>query len=122
MPKIDVSNGELLDKYSILEIKLEMLGQNTQAVNIETELNLLKPVALTLIETEGIVRSYVDLKKVNQLIWDSMERLFKIPESDVATYASEAHLATSLNIERAKIKRKIDMELNSLIKEAKSYF
>lgn len=99
-----------------------MLGQNTQAVNIETELNLLKPVALTLIETEGIVRSYVDLKKVNQLIWDSMERLFKIPESDVATYASEAHLATSLNIERAKIKRKIDMELNSLIKEAKSYF
>jgi hypothetical protein len=122
MPKIDVSSGELLDKFSILEIKLEMMSQSTQLSNIKTEINLIKAIALPLLETDSIRNSYGLLKQVNQRIWDSMERLFSIRESEVNQYASEARLATNLNIERANIKRTIDLELNSAIKEAKSYF
>lgn len=122
MPKIDVSNGELLDKYSILEIKLEMMSQNSQIDNIKNEIALLKPTALALLELEPIRANYETLKQVNRRIWDSMERLFGIRESEIERYASEAHLATTLNIERAKLKRAIDLELNSNIKEAKSYF
>ncbi len=122
MPKIDVSSGELLDKFSILEIKLEMMSQSTQISNIKTEIDLIKAIALPLLETDSIRNSYGLLKQVNQRIWDSMERLFSIRESEVNQYASEARLATNLNIERANIKRTIDLELNSAIKEAKSYF
>jgi hypothetical protein len=122
MPKIDVSSGELLDKFSILEIKQEMMSQSSQISNIKTEIDLLKTIALPLLETDSIRNSYGLLKQVNQRIWDSMERLFSISESEVNQYASEARLATNLNIERANIKRIIDLELNSAIKEAKSYF
>jgi hypothetical protein len=122
MPKIDVSNGELLDKYSILEIKLEMMSQNSQISNIKTEIELLKPTTSPLLELESIRIYYGTLKQVNRRIWDSMERLFGIKESEISRYASEAYLATTLNIERANLKRAIDLELNSNIKEAKSYF
>ncbi len=122
MPKIDVSNGELLDKYSILEIKLAMMSQNSQIDNIRTEIDLLKPIVIPLLELESIQINYLNLKQINRQIWDSMERLFEINESEIIEYASEAHLATTLNIERANLKRKIDLELNSEIKEAKSYF
>jgi hypothetical protein len=122
MPKIDVSNGELLDKYSILEIKLEMMSQNSQINNIKTEIELLKPTTSPLLELESIRIYYGTLKQVNRRIWDSMERLFGIKESEISRYASEAYLATTLNIERANLKRAIDLELNSNIKEVKSYF
>jgi hypothetical protein len=122
VPKIDVSNGELLDKYSILEIKLAMMSQNSQIDNIRTEIDLLKPIVIPLLELESIQINYLNLKQINRQIWDSMERLFEINESEIIEYASEAHLATTLNIERANLKRKIDLELNSEIKEAKSYF
>lgn len=39
---IPVSNGEIIDKFSILEIKLSYSKQETKTLNIQKELNQLK--------------------------------------------------------------------------------
>ena len=41
--KIEVSNGEILDKYTILEIKLSQIKDAKKLVNIKNEYNTLTP-------------------------------------------------------------------------------
>ena len=48
--KVEVSNGELLDKISILEIKMEMIEDKEKLVNIHKEFNILNPLAKELFE------------------------------------------------------------------------
>jgi hypothetical protein len=43
MPQADVSVGELLDKFSILEIKAKLLRSELQLRNVLTEVASLKP-------------------------------------------------------------------------------
>lgn len=43
--KIEISNGELLDKLSILEIKEKNISDPTKLENIKNEFNELKPLA-----------------------------------------------------------------------------
>ena len=46
--KVEVSNGELLDKLSILELKLLHIKDKNKLVNINREFSELKPLANNL--------------------------------------------------------------------------
>ena len=50
--KIEVSNGEILDKYSILEIKMEKINNKAKLNNIIKELEYLKPAFVKINNNE----------------------------------------------------------------------
>ena len=61
--KIEISNGEIVDKFTILEIKLKNSNNSIKTVNIEKEYNYLKNIVDQIKVPEEFVKQ---LKKVNQ--------------------------------------------------------
>ena len=51
--KIEISNGELLDKISILELKMLKIEDKEKLVNIEKEFHTLNPLCVKLFEKFG---------------------------------------------------------------------
>ena len=70
--KIEVSNGELLDKISILELKMLKITDKEKLDNILTEFNSLNPLCVVLFEQFGskLQKLYLQLAKVNGKLWD----------------------------------------------------
>ena len=68
---IPVSIGELVDKITILEIKLEKITNNEALVNIEKELLALKNIQVTSVESY----LFKNLKCVNLEIWNVEDEL-----------------------------------------------
>ena len=73
--KIEVSNGEIVDKLTILEIKKEN-SDGEKLKNVMEELNYLKPI----VEELNIPKNIIDkLRKVNKRLWD-IEDLLRLAE------------------------------------------
>ena len=51
--KVEISNGELLDKISILELKKLKIEDKDKLINIEKEFNTLNPLVVDLFEGFG---------------------------------------------------------------------
>jgi hypothetical protein len=122
MPVIEVSVGELLDKFSILEIKLSQLKSEEQKVNVSNEINSQKNAVYDYLAAPKINETYLALKQVNLLIWQGMDRVFEIGDSPTKEYDPLTREITRLNMERAFLKKKIDSLSNSKFTEEKSYF
>ena len=69
--KVEVSNGELLDKLSILELKLLHIKDKNKLVNINKEFSELKPLANNLFKKYklDIKNYYQDLSEINSKLW-----------------------------------------------------
>ena len=115
-----ISLGELYDKISILEIKLDKITDENKLSNISTELNKLNAIA----EKHPIESDiYLRLKRVNFFLWEIEDDLRK-REKDKRFDGFFIHLARSVyvtNDERAVIKREINEQYGSQIIEEKSY-
>ena len=48
--KVEVSNGELLDKLTILELKMSNISDDKKLINVKKEFNELSPLAKLLFE------------------------------------------------------------------------
>ena len=70
--KIEVSNGELLDKISILELKMLKIEDEDKLVNIKKEFETLNPLCVKLFEKFGgqLQNHYLELARINGLLWD----------------------------------------------------
>ena len=64
---IEVSAGELIDKLTILEIKLEKISSPTSLKEIESEFSMLKKLAPELQKNENLKKQYEKLKIVNKM-------------------------------------------------------
>ena len=118
---IPVSLAELLDKITILEIKSEQF-HGEQKRNVDHELSLLKHV-LRQSGVELLPEQHQQLKTVNQSLWQIEE---SIREHERRKDFGEEFiiLARSVYLEndkRAEIKRTINNNYDSAIKEEKSY-
>ena len=51
--KIEASNGEILDKVSILELKMKNIDNKDKLINIEKEFNELSPLTEKLFDIYG---------------------------------------------------------------------
>jgi hypothetical protein len=122
MPKVEVSWGELLDKFSILEIKLASINNNIAKVNIQKEKNSLEQEVLKCFEFEKINELFNSLLQVNQDIWNGMDRIFEIGEAESDNYLIIVRNVTALNKRRSYIKKEIDEICKSDFSEEKSYF
>ena len=65
--KIEISNGELLDKISILELKMLKIEDKEKLVNIEKEFHTLNPLCVKLFEKFGgeLQNHYLELAAIN---------------------------------------------------------
>jgi hypothetical protein len=122
MPQADVSVGELLDKFSILEIKAKLLRSELQLRNVLTEVASLKPSVMEYLNNPNIEKLYQNLKQVNLEIWEGMDEVFEIGPNPSPNYEPLCRHITKLNQDRSYIKKRIDLDSGSVLTEEKSYF
>ena len=122
MPVVEVSVGELLDKWSILEIKAERLTKPGQQENIRSEMGKLVEVCEQYLAESSIRDLYRELLFVNLSIWIDMDELYAIQDSNSSGSIELTKKITELNKDRAFLKKKIDKECQSEFSEEKSYF
>ena len=121
---IPISPGELIDKLTILEIKLQEIKDHDKLKNIEIEYNFLTDIVnQTIRDKTNINKLRDELKKVNIALWN-IEDDIRACERNNDFGDRFIELARSVYINndtRAVIKKNINNELGSLLVEEKSY-
>jgi len=120
--KIEVSIGEVVDKITILEIKLKNITDESKLKYIQDELDILQ---LSL-EKEGVVvpnHLIQELREINQKLWDTEDIIRDLENKNTFgdEFVEHARLDAILNDKRFLVKNKINNQCNSKIKEQKSY-
>jgi predicted nuclease with TOPRIM domain len=120
----EISSGELLDKISILEIKLKKIKDKENLKEINKEYAILKQSQnLNIKLTNELKDLFDELKKVNLNLWDIEDKL-RICEKNKDFGEKFIELARGVyfhNDSRAKIKSEINKLSGSNIKEIKQY-
>ena len=120
----EISAGELLDKISILEIKLDKIKDQSKKEEVKKEYNVLKKVQKSNIKTnQEIEKLFLEIKKTNLTLWDIEDKI-RICEKQKdfgKTFISLARNVYINNDKRAKIKSEINKILGSNIREIKEY-
>jgi hypothetical protein len=121
---IPVSAGELLDKITILRIKVARMSDAQQLANVRLELSLLEKTWAEIggATTELTAEEHA-LQGVNERLWDIEDRI-RDKEARQLFDREFIDLARSVyvtNDERATIKKRINQQLGSRIVEEKSY-
>ena len=121
MFKIPVSIGELVDKITILKIKLKFL-KGQRKVNVKKEYDLLNDVlkSSSLIIEDDLMS---DLQLINQKLWDVEDeiRIKELNNDFKKDFITLARSIYKLNDKRSEIKKKINKKYNSIIFEEKIY-
>jgi len=120
--KIEVSNGELVDKVSILSIKLENIKDKSKLININREYDLLLKEMQSLKINTGS-KEYRELQAVNRDLW-RIEDEIRVKEANRKFDDEFIQLARSVyfkNDTRFEIKKRINEITNSMLAEEKEY-
>jgi len=119
--KIEVSNGEIIDKLTILQIKLEMISDKIKIDNIKKEYDSLVPAAKAIIDLEN--KLVKDLKDINLELWKIEDEIREMENSsDFGTKFIElARSVYKKNDIRARVKKEINNFTGSELTEEKSY-
>jgi hypothetical protein len=123
--KIEVSNGELLDKISILELKLLRIEDEEKLVNVRNEFETLNPLVQELFEKHDgqLQNHYLELAKINGQLWD-IEDWIRDCEREKRFDKEFVELARSVyitNDKRSEVKKLINILTGSGLVEEKSY-
>jgi hypothetical protein len=121
---VPVSAGELLDKITILRIKSERIADPGKLANVRRELALLEQHWRRAVPVPGpLAADEAALHRVNTELWDIEDRI-REREAQQRFDAGFIDLARAVylrNDERAAIKQRINLALDSAIIEEKSY-
>ena len=126
--KIEVSNGEIIDKLTILEIKLDQIKDQEKLVNIQKEYDYLKEIvdqiyAASESVAEELTALHQDLHNVNKTLLN-IEDYIRECERDENFGQDFIELARSVyytNDDRSVVKKQINVLTGSLFVEEKSY-
>ena len=120
----EISAGELLDKISILEIKLVKIKDKENLLEINKEYESLKETKNSNIKlTKNLEKLIIQLKEINLKLWD-IEDKKRICEKNKDFGQAFVDLSRSVylnNDKRANIKSEINKILGSNIREIKKY-
>jgi len=120
----EISFGELLDKITILDIKLKKIKNPFLRKEVEKEYAiLLKIKKKNIKKSKFINKLYKDLKKTNIQIWniENLKRKFEKKNFFDKKFINISRQEYKANDQRAKIKSEINNFLNSNIKEVKQH-
>ena len=124
---IETSLGELIDKISILEIKIDKIEDNIDKGEITKEYtsltNALTKIKLSSNERTRINDFIIKLKEINIRLWnvENEKRLAEKNKNFDKKFIEHARNVYKLNDERAKVKRQVNESFGSNIKEVKKY-
>ena len=120
----EISYGELIDKITILTIKINTITNKEKLKNIQTELNSLHDTYNHWVGNNNeITQLQQELQAVNQELWN-VEDAIRIKErnqefdEEFITIARSVYI---INDKRCALKKRIDILLGSYITEEKSY-
>ncbi len=116
--KIEVSLGEAIDKYSILELKLQKITDEFKLIEIKKEADELYDYCNEYIIS--FIFFYKLLKYVNGVIWDLTNIIKSITVSD-DQFAIVSNEIFEMNQKRFRIKNWFNIITDSSLKEQKSY-
>ena len=122
--QVPVSVGEVLDKITILQIKLAHISDAAKRANIQNELDALLPlVAGDAFTTDQMQALMAELKLVNEALWDIEDdiREKEAAKSFDAEFIRLARAVYVTNDKRAEIKKQINLATGSALVEEKSY-
>ncbi len=119
--KIEVSNGEIIDKLTIIQIKLERIKDKAKLKNIKKEYEELLKVSSSILSTSDSL--YKDLYLINFELWDIEDHIRDLERrkdfgNDFISTAREVYIK---NDKRSELKREINIRTSSGFIEEKSY-
>jgi hypothetical protein len=120
--RIEISNGELVDRVTILSIKLQRIGDEAKLRNVRAEHEALS-VCMGELGVSAESPGYRELFEVNSALWDIENRL-RAKEAARQFDEEFVELARGVyfnNDRRARIKRRINEESGSGLVEEKEY-
>ena len=122
---VEISNGELLDKISILELKMLKIEDKEKLVNVHKEFDTLNPLVIELFENydSQLQNHYLELAKINGELWD-IEDWIRDCEREKRFDKEFVELARSVyitNDKRCEVKKLINILTSSGLVEEKSY-
>ena len=120
----EISAGELLDKISILEIKLEKIKDKNNREEIKKEYKILKEIQNSSIKFDDKIKElFNSIKVINIRLWNVEDEL-RVCEKNKDFGKNFINLAREVyfnNDKRSKIKSEINKILGSNISEVKQY-
>ena len=119
--EIEVSIGEIVDKLSILRLKLLNISDEEKLKNITKEYNYLYNIVFNDLKIE--TSDFEKMVSINKILWDvedcirdkEREKQF---DSDFVEMARTVYIT---NDQRAEIKKEINLKYGSSFVEEKSY-
>ena len=121
---VEVSAGELLDKISILEIKLEKIKDLQKLKYIKDEYDILKDqLNQSFKDYKKIQSLYISLKEINSKLWviEDEKRVCEKNSDFGENFIKLSRDVHFLNDKRANIKLEINDKTGSKIREIKEY-
>jgi hypothetical protein len=121
---VPVSPGELLDKITILRIKVARIQDAAKLANVKLELSLLEQTWKDSgAAAHDVALDERALENVNGRLWDLEDRIrdkeaHQTFDRDFIELARAVYIC---NDERAAIKKRINLQLGSRLIEEKSY-
>tara|TARA_Y100000590_G_C15732491_1_gene1017523 strand:+ start:3452 stop:3829 length:378 start_codon:yes stop_codon:yes gene_type:complete len=120
----EISAGELFDKISILEIKIDKIQDKESLVEINKEYNSLKETLNLNIKITPSIKSLInELKEINLKLWaiEDGKRACEKNKDFGEKFIDLSRNVYLYNDKRAKVKSEINKILGSNIKEIKKY-
>jgi Family of unknown function (DUF6165) len=121
---VEVGAGELIDKITILEIKLACMNDAGKLANVRHEYEVLQATCAATLPTSAALSALQgELKGINEALWRIEDdiRLCEKAGDFGPRFIELARAVYVTNDKRALVKRKINDLLGSAIVEEKSY-
>ncbi len=121
---VEIGGGELIDKMTILQIKLERVGDVEKVKNIRYELEVLSRArAESLEDSAELLKLEGELKGVNEALWDIEDDIRQCEnEKDFGEeFVRLARAVYITNDKRAWLKKEINLLTGAAVVEEKSY-
>ena len=124
--QVEISIGELFDKLTILEIKIDKINDPTKLENVTKEWNALNEKSMDILSifADSVLFKKIDqLKNVNEELWWVEDSIRENEKKEIfdKEFVELARAVYKLNDERSEIKRQINLLTKSNIIEEKSY-
>ena len=121
---VPLSPGELLDKITILRIKVARIQEAAKLANVKLELSLLEQIWKDSgAAAHDVALDERALENVNERLWDIEDRIRdkEARQTFDRDFIELARAVYICNDERAAIKKHINRQLGSRLVEEKSY-
>lgn len=122
--KIPISAGEIIDRITILEIKVSRVKDPKKIILLKKELNELSPIQNKILSgNKGLKKLKIQLYGVNNKLWNIENSIRKLEaKKDFGERFIELARSVYINNDkRGNLKNKINLLAGSIVSEIKEY-